>query len=248
MARVVLQGDELVGFTVADAAASVRVLLPTDGVLVLPEWNGNEFRLATGARAPIRTLTPRRHDPATGELTVEVVLHGHGRASEWADAVAQGDDALRNAGVAVSGPGRGFDVDRHASGLMLAGDETALPAIAQLLEAAPPSVPMSVYVSAAPGAESYPLPRRAGATIEWLGGDDERPGDGVVRAIARSGLAQLDDRVHLWVAGEAAAVQQIRRHLFEGLGWPRSRATVRGYWKAGRAADDADSTDDSTST
>jgi len=39
----------------------------------------------------------------------------------------------------------------------------------------------------------------------------------------------------VWVAGEAAAVQRIRRALFEERGVPRSRATVRGYWKHGRA-------------
>jgi NADPH-dependent ferric siderophore reductase len=36
------------------------------------------------------------------------------------------------------------------------------------------------------------------------------------------------------VAGEAAAVQRIRRQLFEDRGLPRPQATVRGYWKHGR--------------
>ncbi len=41
----------------------------------------------------------------------------------------------------------------------------------------------------------------------------------------------------VWAAGEAAAVQRIRTHLFDGRGLARSQAVVRGYWKHGRAAD-----------
>jgi NADPH-dependent ferric siderophore reductase len=35
----------------------------------------------------------------------------------------------------------------------------------------------------------------------------------------------------VWAAGEAAAMQRIRSYLFQEIGFPRSRATVRGYWK-----------------
>jgi NADPH-dependent ferric siderophore reductase len=41
----------------------------------------------------------------------------------------------------------------------------------------------------------------------------------------------------VWAAGEAAAVQRIRRHLFEERGMARPHTTVRGYWKHGRTGD-----------
>ena len=41
----------------------------------------------------------------------------------------------------------------------------------------------------------------------------------------------------MWVAGEAAGVQRIRRLLFQERGLPRSQAAIRGYWKHGRAGD-----------
>jgi NADPH-dependent ferric siderophore reductase len=44
----------------------------------------------------------------------------------------------------------------------------------------------------------------------------------------------------VWAAGEAAAVQRIRSHLFVDRGLPRAHATVRGYWKHGRRADTED--------
>jgi NADPH-dependent ferric siderophore reductase len=52
--------------------------------------------------------------------------------------------------------------------------------------------------------------------------------------------AELAPRTRLWAAGEAAAMQRIRRHLFEDRGLSRADATVRGYWKHGRAGDSAD--------
>jgi len=59
LTRVTLAGDELAGFTVTEPAASVRLLLPEPGGLVIPEWNGNEFLFGDGRRPRIRTLTPR---------------------------------------------------------------------------------------------------------------------------------------------------------------------------------------------
>jgi len=59
-------------------------------------------------------------------------------------------------------------------------------------------------------------------------------GDALVAAVCGADVAP---RTRLWAAGEAAAVQRIRRHLFVDRGLPRAHATVRGYWKHGRSAD-----------
>ena len=52
--------------------------------------------------------------------------------------------------------------------------------------------------------------------------------------------ADLPAGTRVWVAGEAAAVQRIRRHLFEERGLSRAQATVRGYWKHGRDGDETE--------
>jgi NADPH-dependent ferric siderophore reductase len=49
--------------------------------------------------------------------------------------------------------------------------------------------------------------------------------------------ATLVPGTRVWAAGEAAAMQAIRRHLFEERQLPRARATVRGYWKQGASGD-----------
>jgi NADPH-dependent ferric siderophore reductase len=74
--RLTFGGAELVGLEPGQPAASVRLLLPHDGELVIPEWNGNEFLHADGERPHLRTLTPLRIDSERGELDVDIVLHG----------------------------------------------------------------------------------------------------------------------------------------------------------------------------
>jgi NADPH-dependent ferric siderophore reductase len=232
MVRVTVAGPELEGLLVEQPAASVRLLLPSPGTrgLVMPSWNGNEFLLANGLRPTIRTFTPRRVDPVAPELDLEIVVHGGGAASEWAAGAEPGDEA------AVSGPGRGYAVDRGAHGFLLAGDETAIPAISQLLESLPPEAPVQVRIEVADPDARVPLPDHPRAAVEWCGLARGAPaGDALVAAVRAADLAP---GTRVWAAGEAAAVQHIRRHLFDERGLPRALASVRGYWKHGRSGGD----------
>lgn len=236
MVRVALAGPDLEGLTVEVGAASVRLLLPSPGTqaLVMPSWNGNEFLLPDGPRPTIRTFTPRRVDPEALELDLEIVIHGDGAASEWAETAEPGDPA------AISGPGRGYAIDRDAPAFLLAGDETAIPAISQLLEALPAETPVQVHIEVAHPDARLALPDHPRATVEWcdlpLGAS---AGDALVAAVRGADLAP---GTRVWMAGEAAVVQHIRRHLFEDRGLPRAQASVRGYWKHGRNGDADDDT------
>jgi NADPH-dependent ferric siderophore reductase len=234
MVRVTLAGPDLAGLTVEQPAASVRVLLPSPGAaeLVVPTWNGNEFRLPDGRRPTIRTFTPWRVDPDALELDVGIVVHGGGVASDWAVSAQPG------AAAAVSGPGRGYTVDRDAPAYLVAGDETAIPAITQVLEAVPDETPVQVRVEVAHADGRLELPSHPGATVEWYDlPPDSAPGDALGAAVRELDLAP---GTRVWAAGEAAAVQRIRRHLFEDRGVPRAQTSVRGYWKHGRAGDEDD--------
>ena len=234
--RVTLGGPELEGFHVDLPAASVRVLLPAPGTdeLVMPAWNGNEFLLPDGSRPVIRTLTPRRVDTDGLELDVEVVVHPGGIASSWAARAAAGT------GAAISGPGRGYTIAADAPAFLLGGDETAIPAICQLLEVLPARVPVQVHIEIASADARFPLPTHPRATVAWYELSPDAPaGDALVAAVRD---AELVPGTRVWVAGEAASMQRIRRHLFEERGLPRGQTTVRGYWKHGRAGD-ADDTD-----
>jgi NADPH-dependent ferric siderophore reductase len=229
MTRITIGGDELAGLDIERPAASVRLLLPHEGRLVLPTWNGNEFLLPDGQRPTIRTFTPRRLDASAFELDVEIVRHGAGQASAWATAAEPGD------AVAVSGPGRGYAIDHDAAAFLLAGDETAIPAISQLLETLPGPTPVQVHVEVAHPDGRLDLPEHPNATVEWHDLPSGASAGGALVAAVHD--ANLEPGTRVWVAGEAAAVQQVRRHLFGDRGLPRASATIRGYWKRGATGD-----------
>ncbi|HEX6312862.1 MAG TPA: siderophore-interacting protein [Acidimicrobiia bacterium] len=234
LVRVTLGGAELEGLTVAQPAASVRLLLPSPGAneLVMPAWNGNEFLLPDGTRPAIRTFTPRRVDPEALELDVEIVLHGGGVAAGWAEAAEVGAPA------AVSGPGRGYSIERDTPAFLLAGDETAIPAISQLLETLPAEATVQVYVEVVEASARIALPGHPQAAVEWCQlAPAAEPGDAFTAAVR---TAEVPPDTRVWAAGEAAAVQRLRRHFFEERGLPRSWASIRGYWKRGRAGDAGD--------
>lgn len=235
LVRATLTGSELAGFALDLPAASVRILLPSPGTteLVVPVWNGNEFLLPDGRRPTIRTFTPRRADPDALELDVEIVVHGNGAASKWAATAAPGD------GAAISGPGRGYTIDPDAPLFLLAGDETAIPAVSQLLELLPTETPVRVHLEVAHPDARVVLPEHPRASVTWHDlPPGAPPGDTLVDAVRNE---DFDAQVRVWAAGEAAAVHRIRRHLFEDRGMARSQAVVRGYWKHGRGGDDAES-------
>jgi NADPH-dependent ferric siderophore reductase len=231
---ITFSGPELGGLVVDEPAASVRLLLPPVGTqeLVMPAWNGNEFLLRDGTRPVLRTFTPRRYDPDTHELLLQVVLHGHGAASSWAAAVVPGAPA------AISGPGRGYAVDAGMRAVFLAGDETALPAMSQLLETLPAGCAIGMHVEIGAPEARIRLPERVGAAVEWhVLPAGAAPGDALVATVRSAGLTP---DVHVWAAGEAASVQAIRRHLFGDRGVPRAQTSIRGYWKRGRTGDGPD--------
>jgi NADPH-dependent ferric siderophore reductase len=235
--RVTLGGAELDGFTVEEPDASIRLLLPSPGeaMLVVPAWNGNEFLLPDGRRPILRTLTPRHVRTDAHELDVDIVDHGAGMASEWAVAARPGDRA------AISGPGRGYTIDHDAPAFLLAGDETAIPAMSQLLERMPAAAPVRVLVEIADGDAQLPLTEARSAAIDWLELPMAAPpGDALVAAVR---TVELDPAVRVWAAGEAAAMQRLRRLLFDERGLTRAQCTVRGYWKHGPDGDDNNTED-----
>ncbi len=228
LVRVGFAGESLQGFAIEQPAASVRLLLPSPGAagLEVPTWNGNEFLLADGQRPIIRTFTPRHFDAAELRLDLDIVIHDGGAASSWVESARRGDAA------AISGPGRGYAIDGGASAMLLAGDETALPAICQLIEYIPPEMAVRAMIEIVHDDAEIALPAHPRLTAHWLVLDAcDAPGAALIAAVR---TAPIPDGTRVWAAGEAAAMHQVRRHLFEERMLGRSDATVRGYWKHGR--------------
>lgn len=228
LARVTFGGDSLDGLEIEEPAASVRLLLPPPGQseLVMPTWNGNEFLLDDGSRPIIRTFTPLALDAEQLEISLEVVIHEGGATSSWVGSAEDGDPA------AISGPGRGYTIDTTAGSYVLAGDETALPAIGQLMEAMPGDIRVQVVIEVRHPDARPQLPEHHNAHVTWVVADpDASPGDALVSAIE---MLEFGSTSRIWAAGEAGSMQRVRRMLREERGIDRTHATVRGYWKHGR--------------
>jgi NADPH-dependent ferric siderophore reductase len=227
--RVVLSGTRE---AVVAAGPTISLLVPRVGDPA-PRWPSvqRDGRIVwpEGAHGvSLRSYTARRQEPDRGEVEIDFVLHGDGPAATWAGAAGPGTT------VAVAGGGPLGD--RPAGWLLLAGDETALPAITRILASASPSTRGIALVEVADAAEEQPLPAPEGVAVRWLHRDGTPPGEGTLLTDAVAELARPDDEdVFAWVAAESATVRAVRADLRSRWGLGRAQHHAIGYWRRGRA-------------
>src|SRR4051812_17144384 len=136
MIRVTFGGLDLQRFRASEFTDSyVKLTFPRPGVEYPEPFDLGQIQ-ATFAQADwpvVRTYTVRAWDQERHELTIDFVVHGdHGVAGPWAAAARPGDR------IFLSGPGGAYGPDPLAWHL-LAGDESALPAIAAAIDALDPA-------------------------------------------------------------------------------------------------------------
>jgi NADPH-dependent ferric siderophore reductase len=204
---------------------------PKDRALVLPsaeaEGDGMTWYMAyqsmpTEDRPTMRSFTVRalRDD----HLVIDFVLHDHGGpASTWAKTAQPGDVLARY------GPAEIYrqDLALDADWVLLAGDETALPAVGSLL----PLSNAVTLVEVANEAEEQDLPG-----VRWLDRNDARHGQLLAEAVEQ--LEIPEGNVFAWLAGEAAMVRTLRRTLV-AKGIPKRAINFTGYWRTRLTQDDA---------
>jgi NADPH-dependent ferric siderophore reductase len=227
--RVVLSGTPA---AVAAAGPTVNLLVPRVGDAA-PRWPrvAKDGRIVwpDGAHGvSLRSYTARRQDVAAAQVEIDFVLHGDGPAAAWATAAA--------AGALLGVAGAGALGDRPAAHLLLAGDETALPAISRILAAAPAGSRGLALLEVAGAAEEQPLAAPEGVTVRWLHRGGTPPGESTLLADAVAAVDRPDgDDVFAWVAAESAAVRTIRADLRGRWGLGRAQHHAIGYWRRGRA-------------
>lgn len=200
---------------------------PRTGALNLPGQADGHLDWPRGFRPTGRDYTPRSYDPAAGTFDLEFVLHGHGIAGTWAEAARVGDR------LTIAGP-KASTLMPQADWYVLAGDETALPAIGNWLEMLPDTARVQCVILIEDESARIPLKAPGGATIIWQHHDPARP-DTLREAV--SGLAFPEGRGFVWGAGERDAIRLLRAHLLDERGLEKSQIDVVAYWTCG--ADDA---------
>ncbi|WP_265523580.1 siderophore-interacting protein [Oerskovia flava] len=190
--RITFTGPDLDEF--ADVGRDVRIKF------VLPAPDGGYTHLVRGAewyaawraqpddrRNRLRTYTTRAVRHAEREVDVDVVLHGDsGPASRWAlSAVAGSELVLLGPNRRHEGPHGGVEFAPPACShaLLLAGDETAVPAIAAILEDLPADAVGEAYLEVPETGDRFALAAPDGVRVTWLARDGEPHGTHLVPAV-----------------------------------------------------------------
>ncbi|MHC0428588.1 siderophore-interacting protein [Streptomyces sp. O3] len=233
MRRVVLGGDGLADFATGDCTDHyVKLLFPADGVAYPEPFDIQRIRadLPREQWPAQRTYTVRAWDPVRRELTLDFVVHGDaGLAGPWA-ARARPGDVLH-----LLGPGGGYAPSADADWHLLAGDESALPAIAASLERLPAGATAHAFVEVAGPADEQPVSTPDGVRISWLHRGDRPVGAALTEAVRNLRFPAGD--VQAFVHGEAGAVKELRRYLRVERAVPRERLSISGYWRLGHNED-----------
>jgi NADPH-dependent ferric siderophore reductase len=233
MVRVVLGGEALAGFVSAAHDDHVKLFFPQPGhdkpVLPTPTPNGPVYPEGA-ARPAARDYTPRRYDPAANTLTIDFVLHGEGPAATWAAQARPGQF------LGVGGPRGSFIVPDDFDWYLLAGDETAVPAIGRRLQELPAGTRVIAVVEVADAGEEQKLDTRANLEMHWLHRTGAEAGNHLLLQRALTEFVLPPGEGYAWVAAEASAAKALRRYLVDQRGLPKDRVKAAAYWKQGAVA------------
>ncbi|WP_460541027.1 siderophore-interacting protein [Glycomyces halotolerans] len=272
--RVTFTADALRHF--ADNGYDQRIKLifpaPACGFAKLPtsdRWYSELRALPEDEQCQVRTYTVRAVRREAAEVDVDMVLHEPepgcaAPALHWARNARIGDELV------LLGPDARFDgvhggVDFHApdgAELLIAGDETAAPAIAAILERLPITARGNAFIEVPEPADALELDGPPELAVHWLPRDGGAWGDRLVPAVAeaakRLDLPRTPEAVeeidvdsetlwdlpaepagcgsYVWIAAEAGVVKTLRRTVRQDLGLPKACGAFMGYWRHGRAA------------
>jgi NADPH-dependent ferric siderophore reductase len=182
-------------------------------------------------RLPVtRTYTLRRADVPRQEVAIDFVVHGEaGIAAPWAAHAEPGDL------LTMSGAGGAYRPDPVSDWHLLAGDESALPAICSALDALPAGARGIAYLETSDPGEYLDATPPSGMEIVWLhrpepGSQPRMLGDAVLAGPWLSGRADV------FAHGERESMKAVRAALKTRLS-DGDQLSLSGYWASGRTED-----------
>ena len=178
---------------------------------------------------PMAYYTVREWDHETDEVTLWCVLHDHdGGVASWVATAAPGDPC------ALWGPREGFAIG-DASTVLLAVDETGIPAAWAVVEAAGPEVAIRVIAEVPDDVVLPPVPEHPGLSVEWHSRAGAAAGTTslLTDAIATTSPPTIEQQSELVVlaATETRTATAIRRMVRDDWGLPATQVSCVGYWR-----------------
>ncbi|MDF3141258.1 MULTISPECIES: siderophore-interacting protein [unclassified Streptomyces] len=242
LVRVTFGGEDLAHFFSDGRDQSLSLFLPHPGQsepqvpLELGDgwWQGWR-ELPDDVRAVMRSYTLRALRRNPDEIDIDFVLHTPaGPASSWASRAAAGDRVLLLGPAIADNRAIRFRPPEDTDLVLLWGDESALPAIAAILESLPAGRRVQAWLEVHDAGNIQDLATAADAEITWLVQDKTRT-NGSPMALDAIRTTQLPtaERPYVWIAGESGCVKALRRHFVQERGVDRRRVTFVGYWRQG---------------
>ncbi|MEU5767438.1 siderophore-interacting protein [Streptomyces asoensis] len=238
LVRVTFAGEDLRHFFSDGRDQSLSLFLPHPGqsapavpVELGDGWWQGWRELPDDVRAVMRSYTLRalRRDALgyTTGIDIDFVLHTPaGPASAWAARAAAGDRVVLLGPAVADNRAIRFRPPADTDLIVLWGDETALPAIASILESLPAGQRVRVWLEAHDVGNVRELTTAADAEITWVVGESS------VDALREARLPAAG-HPYVWIAGESGCVKALRRHFVRERGIDRRRITFVGYWRQG---------------
>lgn len=213
-------------FTPLAADQFVYVLAPPRGTgkLTIDEsFSWETYESMPEAERPVGAYyTVRRWDPETQSIDLWVVLHGHdGEGEHWGRNAQPGD------AVALWGPREAYERPGDTDAVLLVGDETALPAIAAILEQLDAGDRATVIVALDAEAQPIEFGSPAVCDVRWVAAGETALFD----AVSALPEGTLTASTYAWGGAESRDVSAVRRYLREVVGLPRDHVSMTGYWR-----------------
>ena len=212
----------------------IKIFFAKPELGLTPPYDMLELRgkLAPDDMPVTRTYTVREINAAEQWISVDFVVHGdEGLAGPWAATARPGDT------LAFGGPGGGFKPDPDADWYLLAGDESALPAIASSLDALPADAVGTALIEVYGADDELALGAPAGVEVRWLHRGESAAGTSTVLVDAVSALDWRDGRVQVFAHGERETMKALRDIFFAQRALERYQVSLSGYWAYGRSED-----------
>ncbi|MGC5628835.1 siderophore-interacting protein [Georgenia sp. Z1344] len=235
MVRIVAGGPGIAA--VEDAGktdAYTKMLFPHPDTDLTPPYDMEALReeLPTELMPTRRTYSIRRFDLENGRIWIDFVVHGdRGVAGPWAMAARPGD------AVVLGGIGGGYAPDPDAEWHLLAGDDSALPAVAAALEAMPRDAVGVAHLEVDSAADHQEIDAPDGIEVRWLHRDGAEPGTTSLLTDAVRETPWRDGRVQVFAHGERSAMKSLRPYLTDDRGLAKDQLSISAYWAHGRIED-----------
>lgn len=253
--RITLGGSQLRHFAPYGLDQRIKIVLPNAGLDYadfwqagetspsIPEWQALRRGLPLAEQNALRTYTPSAIRPQLEEIDIDFVLHPHaGPGSSWAEHARPGDQLVVSGPDArAENPMQGIQWDPGNAGhLLLVGDETAVPAIQNILAVLPADVVGEALVEVGDAADLAVCPTPSAvlrATCRARNGAGYASQLTVLLeawAATNGNLAAAQgDGFFAWIAAESSWASRLRRHLVHEYGISSQRVHFQGYWNTG---------------